>query len=62
MSEATEEGELDLMKKLLAGGVYILPGMQIKNSEPGWLRVTFTHKPEILEEGQYIRFIVVKFL
>ena len=31
--------------------VYIIPGSEVHCADPGWYRIVFSMKPEILDEG-----------
>jgi len=46
LKENTYEEELDLCEKLLAVGLWVVPGRLMDSVEPGWIRINFARKQE----------------
>ncbi|KAG0724598.1 1-aminocyclopropane-1-carboxylate synthase-like protein 1 [Chionoecetes opilio] len=51
LDECTEQCEIDLFMAFLKGGVCILPGQKLYCAHPGWYRIVYSARDDVLEEG-----------
>ncbi|XP_063861804.1 1-aminocyclopropane-1-carboxylate synthase-like protein 1 isoform X4 [Scylla paramamosain] len=52
LDECNEENEMALFMMFLKGGVCLLPGKKLYCAHPGWYRIVFSVKENVLEEGE----------
>ncbi|KAG0722915.1 1-aminocyclopropane-1-carboxylate synthase-like protein 1 [Chionoecetes opilio] len=57
LDECTEQCEIDLFMAFLKGGVSILPGQKLYCAHPGWYRIVYSVRDDVLEEAAAAPFV-----
>jgi len=52
LKHKTHDDEWRLFDSLLDNKLYILPGNTFHSDEPGWFRIVFAQKPQVLKLGK----------